>query len=173
MGDIVLSTVEVMDAESHQWFTAADLPQPMYRASSTVCRDCIYILGGCDKHWIYVKSVYTLSVSALLHSCATSSLVAKIKRAFTDTASKWRQVTDLPVARATCESFHGRLLAVGGRDDSGEPTSAVRMYKSTTNSWEIISHMTTGQCDCFTAAIPNNQQSHDNWSVRLLYNSHP
>ena len=31
------------------------------------------------------------------------------------------------------------------------------MYNSTTNSWEIISHMTTGQYDCFTAVLPNNQ----------------
>ena len=52
---------------------------------------------------------------------------------------------DLPVTRATCESFDGQLLAVGGEDDSVKPTTAVHTCNSATNSWEIISHMTIGQ----------------------------
>ena len=35
----VLSTVEVMSTENHQWSTTADLPQPVYCASATVCGD--------------------------------------------------------------------------------------------------------------------------------------
>ena len=41
--------------------------------------------------------------------------------------------------------------------DSGKCSTAVHMYNSTTNSWEIISHMTTGRCDCFTAVLPDNR----------------
>ena len=117
------------------------------------------MLGGRDEHWTDIKSVYTVTVSALLQSCATSSLAAKLKRtSLTGTTSKWTQIADLPVTQATCESFHCQLLAVGGRDDDSEkPTTAVHMYNSTTNSWEIISHMTTGRYDCFTAVLPNNQ----------------
>ena len=38
MGDGgVLSTVEVMNTENSQWSSAADLPQPLYLASATVC----------------------------------------------------------------------------------------------------------------------------------------
>ena len=43
---VVLSTVEVMDTESHQCSTAADLPQPLFYASATVCGDCIYLHAG-------------------------------------------------------------------------------------------------------------------------------
>ena len=57
----VLSTVEVMHTESHQWSTAADLPQPMFYASATVCGDSIYMLGGRDEHLADVKSVYSFS----------------------------------------------------------------------------------------------------------------
>ena len=166
---VVLSTVEVMNTENHQWSTAADLPQPMYLASATVCGDHIYMLGGIDEHSTYTKSVYTCSVSALLQSCASSSLVAKLKGTFK--TSVWRQVADLPVASSTCESFHGRLLAIGGKDDSRsriggmddsrsplwKGTTAVYEYSSTSNSWEVISHMTTGRYHCFTAVLPNNQ----------------
>ena len=154
----VLSTVEVMNTENHQWSTAADLPQPMYMTSATVCGDRIYILGGTDIHYTSTKSVYTCSVSALLQSCVPSSLEANLKRtSLSDKASVWRQVADVPVIRSTCESFHGRLLEIGGRDDSGKATTAVYEYSSTSNSWEVISHMTTARHDCFTAVLPNNQ----------------
>ena len=38
----VLSTVEVMDTETHQWSTAADLPQPMYCMSATLWGPALY-----------------------------------------------------------------------------------------------------------------------------------
>ena len=48
IGSLVLSTVEIMNTETHQWSTAADLPQPMYHASATVCGDQLYMLGGVE-----------------------------------------------------------------------------------------------------------------------------
>jgi hypothetical protein len=153
-----LSTVEVMDTETCQWSTAANLPQPMFSASATVCGDQLYMLGGAEGG--YIKSAYTCSVSALLLSCVPSSLEANIQiTSLEDKAGVWRQVADVPVTLSTCESFHGRLLAVGGWTESWEATmaTAVYMYNSTTNSWEIVSHMTTGRYRCFTAVLPNNR----------------
>ena len=157
-GGRVLSTVEVMDTENHQWFTAASLPEPLYLASATVCGDQLYMLGGVHKD-SRARYVCTCSVSALLQSCVPNTLEVKLEgTSLEDKANVWRQVADLPVTRSACESFHGRLLAFGGRiKDSWEPTTAVYMYNSTTNSWEIINHMTTPRCDCFTAVLPDNR----------------
>ena len=160
-GGKVLSTVEVMDTETHQWSTAAaDLPgsEPVCCASATVCGDQFYMLGGfTDKpyHGAHTRSVYTCSVSTLLQSCVRRS--QQKRSALPHKARVWRRVADLPVKQSTCESFHGQLLAIGGKKDSQEPSTAVYMYNSTTNSWEIISHMTTGRYHCFTAVLPNNQ----------------
>ena len=152
----VLSIVEVMDTETRQWSTAADLPQSLYHASAAVCGDQLYMLGGLVDG-SYVKSAYTCSVSALLQSCVPSSLEAKFqKTSLEDKARVWRQVADLPVVRTTCESFYGQLLAVGGTE-LGEGTTAIYMYNPTTNSWEIISHMTTARYHCFTAVLPDNR----------------
>ena len=151
-----LSTVEVMDTETHQWSTAADLPQPIYWVSATVCGDQLCMVGGVED-CLYVKSAYTCSVNALLQSCVPSSLEAKIQRtSLKDKTRVWRQIADVPIIRSTCESFHGRLLAVGGLE-SGKVTAAVYMYNSTTNFWEITSHMTTGRSDCFTVVLPDNR----------------
>ena len=154
-GAVVLSTVEVMNTVNHQWFTAADLPQPMYIASATVCGDCIYILGGVGERITSIKSVYTCSVSDLIQSCVPNSLESRTS--LSDKASVWRQVADSPVTRSTCESLNGRLLAIGGMGDSGNGTTALYEYSSIRNSWEIISHMTTGRYICFTAVLSNNQ----------------
>ena len=152
-----LSTVEVMSTENYQWSNAADLPQPMRYASAAVCGDQLCILGGSGEY-LYVKSAYTCSLSSLLQSCVPSSLEAKSQRTSSKIKARvWKQIADLLVIRTTCESFHGRLLAIGGVMDSGKLSTAVHMYNSTTNSWEIISHMTTGRCDCFTAVLPDNQ----------------
>ena len=155
-GAKVLATVEVMDTETHRWSTAADLPKPMYLASATVCGDQLYMLGGINQSLCYSNSVYTCSVSDLLQSCVSSQphLAASGR---TKKASVWRQAADLPAMCSTCESFCSQLLAVGGMMDSGKPITAVYMYNSTTNSWEIISHMTTGRYRCFTGVLPANR----------------
>ena len=42
----MVSIVEVMDTETHQWSTAADLPEPLSHSSVTVSGDQLYMLGG-------------------------------------------------------------------------------------------------------------------------------
>ena len=49
IGAEYLLTVEVMDTETHQWSTAADLPETFCLGSATVCGDQFYILGGFNK----------------------------------------------------------------------------------------------------------------------------
>ena len=153
----VLSTVEVMNTEIRQWSSAADLLEPMYATSVTMCGDQLYMLGGTNKHRTSFRSVHSCSVSALLQSCVPSSLEATLRgTSLEDKARVWRRVANLPVTSSTCECFHGQLLAIGGYG-SENPTTAVYKYNSTTNSWEIISHMTTSRYRCFTAVLPNNQ----------------
>ena len=153
----ILSTVEVMDTENNQWFTAANLPRPMHSASKTICGEEIFMLGGNNKNDIHSKTVYTCSMRTLLQSCVLSSSEANRERTYSaERAGVWRQIAKLPVIRSTCESFHGQLLAIGGLD-LGKHSTAIYMYDSTTNSWEIICHMTCGRSRCFSAVLPDNR----------------
>ena len=95
----VLSTVEVMNTENHQWSTAADLPEPMFKASATICGDQLYMLGGIDKTSYYSKSVYTCSVSELLELCVSNQpQLATSKRTYK--AGVWSQIADVPFVRS-------------------------------------------------------------------------
>ena len=152
-----LSTVEVMDTETLQWSTASNLPHSLSEASATLCGDQIYMLGGFDQSR-KSKSVFTCTLATLLRSCHAQSLGAQLKTLSLASGPKvWHQLADTPVILSTCASLRGRLLAVGGKDSDGEATTAIHMYNATTNSWEVISHMTTPRRQCLVAVLPHNE----------------
>ena len=141
-GGVLLQSVEVMNTDTLQWSTAADLPQPLWCAPGAVCGDHVYISSlGRDS-----KSMYTCPVSTLFLSCCSRP-----------TANIWNKVAGPPVVRTTCVSIHGRLLTIGGWDSNAQSTTAVHMYNPTTDSWEVISHMRIPRRECFAAVLPNNQ----------------
>ena len=155
-----LSTVEVMDTESLQWSTASNLPHPLTQATATLCGDQIYMLGGFDQSDKSSKSVFTCSLAALLRSfqSKSGSLGRLMKTLSLASGPKvWRQLADIPVTHSACASLHGHLLAVGGEDSDGEPTSAIHTYNTTTNSWEVISHLATPRSQCLVAVLPHNE----------------
>ena len=139
-----LQTVEMLNTETLQWSTAADLPKPLYEAPAAVCGDQVYILGK--------SNMYTCSILAHLESCKSYSPTSRNK----DTRV-WKDVAAPPVTETTCVSIHGQLLAVGGWGSDKKPTAALHSYSPTTDSWEVISHMGTPRRNCIAAVLPNNQ----------------
>jgi N-acetylneuraminic acid mutarotase len=144
LGKAPIQTVEVLNTETHQWSTAADLPQPLSYAPASVCGDQFYILGK--------SNMYSCSVITLIQSC--KSFLASFR---SRGARVWKEVAAPLVTETTCVSIHGRLLAIGGKDSDKFPTSAIHMYNPTTDSWEVISHMGTPRYYCIAAVLPNNQ----------------
>ena len=67
------------------------------------------------------------------------------------------QLADTPVTFSSWVALHGQLLGVGGRDSDNKQTTAIHMYNTTTNSWEVISHMATPRHRCLVAVLPHNE----------------
>ena len=146
-----LSTVEVMDTGTLQWFTASSPPHSQLAA---ICGDQVYMLGGKK----YSKLLFTCSLAALLQSCKPQSLGARLKTLSLASKPKvWHQLADTPVIFSSWVALHGQLLAVGGKDSNGKKTTAIHMYNTTTNSWKVISHMTTPRQECLVAVLPRNE----------------
>ena len=155
-----LRTVEIMNIDTKEWSSAADLPEPLYNATGTICHNHIYIIGGwSDRRPI--KSVYTCTLTDLFQSCRSRSLGERLAQSTSLTSPArsniWDKVADLPVMRSTCVTLHGRLLAIGGRDSKARPTSDVRIYHPTSNTWEVISKMIISRWCCFAAVLPTNE----------------
>ena len=51
----------------------------------------------------------------------------------------WQVLPECPLSYFTAAELGGCLLAIGGKDDSFSPSSAVHMYSPSTNSWVRIS----------------------------------
>ena len=138
-----ISTVEVMNTKTLVWSTVASLPHLCCLASATICGDHLYMLGGFDGKDI-TKSVLTCSLTELLQSSSSSSSV-------------WHRVADAPAYFSTCAAVDGELLAVGGCDKHYKATAAIHKYNPTTNSWGLISNMTTARWLCVVAVLPTNE----------------
>ena len=155
--DDALSTVEVMDTKTQTWSRVASLLHPYYRASSTICGDHFYMLGGQDDKG-KTKSVLTCSLTELLQSSSSSSSV-------------WHRVADALAYYSTCAAVNGELLAVGGQDERVEPTSTIHKYNPTTNSWDLISNMPTARYCCLVAVLPTNEMMAIGGQVSIYNNT--
>ena len=89
-----------------------------------------------------MELVLMCSVTKLLHPCASDSV--------------WHRIADTPACKSTCAAINGELVIIGGMDAEFKTTSAIHLYP-TTNSWDIISNMTTARYSCLIAVLPNNE----------------
>ena len=106
-----LSTVEVMNSATLEWYTAASLPEPVYLMPATVCGGRLYLLGG-FKNGNPTHAVFTCTLDSLLHSCHPPSQTPP----HTNEAGVWQRIADVPMMYYTCITLNGRVLAVGGWD---------------------------------------------------------
>ena len=158
-GAPVMATVEVMNTWTKQWSTAAHLPEPMWAASTAMCGDRVYILGGWDKN----RSAFVCSLSALLHSCKSKSSTLTKRRfksqhsAKDDHGAVWKRLANIPVTWFACVSFNSQLLVIGGLDSDNKPITSVHVYNPSANAWEVVSHTLVARRQCFAAVLPDNQ----------------
>ena len=154
-----LTAVEILNIETSQWSTAAKLPEPLVNSLVVVCDGQIYMLGGEDREFEPNNSVHSCKLTTLLKSTNPKSTVVRLKDTLrrSNKPKVWSQVAALPTTYSSCAFLHGCLLAIGGKDSEHNPTTAVHAYVPTTDSWEIISHMSTPRHSCFAMVLSDNQ----------------
>ena len=145
----VLSTVEIMDMNTLEWYTAASLPEPVCLMSATVCGGRLYLLGGWDENIKPTRAVFTCTLDSLIRSCHPPSQTPP----HTSEASVWQHVADIPVRESTCPTLNGRVLAVGGVDSHHNDTAAVHMYNPDSDSWLVLGNMSTARSMCLVVGL--------------------
>ena len=154
-GSKCLDTVEVMNISTKQWSTARHMPHPFSWISATVCGDQLYVGGGYGEGGKPSKSVLTCSLPDLLRP---QSLGTKLRTLFlTNEPGIWRHTKELPVTRSTLTTLGGHLVAVGGADDSNNPTTDVRDYDPRTGSWHVVKGMKTKRFFSLVAVLPEDR----------------
>ena len=139
-----LATVEVLDIDSQQWSTACSLPHPFTEATISICHEQLYLMGGFDETGLETRSVLTCSVPELLQSQTEKLRMEPAKQ-----TTKWRHIADAPYYCSSCATLCGQQVAVGGWKSSWwkdrKDTTAIFVYKETTDSWEAMGDMPTAR----------------------------
>ena len=137
-GDDYLSSVEVMNTDSKQWYTGPSTPIAWDAMKTAIVDDTCYFMGGCIVN-DYANKVYSVSLPALVSQLNLNTR--------TDTQI-WKELPQLPVWYAAPLSISGSLLSVGGLDEDDEAVSALYLYQSDAGQWVKIADMPTPRYTC-------------------------
>ena len=152
-----LAITEVMDIQTKQWSTASPLPYEIKLATTTLCGEILYLMGG---------DTYSNEYSVL--SCRFSDLVQSMQSTRPSTQKQpssstiathskvWHNISDLPVMHSTCVTVQGKVLAIGGKDEQWEITTSIYELNTDNNEWSHKSDMNVAKWHCLATILPDN-----------------
>ena len=111
MGGAV-SSVEILDTDSTQWYHAALLPQPLSFSLPAIIGNTCYLLGGYTEGGTASKKVFSVCLDDLISQAVSQPASASAP----PTPSPWQSLPDTPLDVSTALVFNGALLAVGGEE---------------------------------------------------------
>ena len=148
-----LSSVEVMNTDSKQWYAAPPTPTPWSHMWTAIVGDTCYFMGGLTAgSYDYNTVVYSVSLPALI-----SQLPSLDSRERGKQHQIWKEIPGLPTTRSTPLSIRGSLLAVGGRDEYDKAVSAILLYQPDTEEWVKVGDLAIPQYDCTCAMITDTE----------------
>ena len=148
----LLSSIDVLNTTTIQWFTPAylQLPWPMYGMKITICSNSIYIASSLigynattDTHTT-TQSVWQLPVHALEASLANVSVRP---------AHRWMEIAPAPNYGSAVLQGTAHLVAVGGYDDSCKPTVDIAVYDPCCNKWSTVGYLTVAPIRCSVVSL--------------------
>ena len=152
-----LAITEVMDIQTKQWSTASPLPYEIYLATTTLCGEILYLMGGDTDSNDY--SVLSCSFSDLVQS-TQSTRPSTRKWPWSSTIAThskvWHNIPDLPVRGSTCVTVQGKVLAIGGLDKQYKTSTSIYELNTDNNKWSHKRDMNVARSYCLTTALPDN-----------------
>ena len=143
----MLSSVEVMNTNSKQWYAGPPTPIPWSSVKTATVGDECYFMGGSNATWSPTNTVYSVSLSALTTGLNSSTRKGQI----------WKEISELQTVHSTPLSISGSLLAVGGKDKDGKAVTAIHLYQPDTGEWVKVGDLPTPRSDCTCAMITNRE----------------
>lgn len=149
-GRRTLNAVEVLDLDTSQWSFAVSLLRPIDSATAVVCGDHLYIGGG--SHQETARYAMVCSLPKLLENAKEIAANDSL-----DSTRIWNQIDDFPHKKTTLVSSKGHIFAIGGKDDSEKPTSAVYVFNALGKQWERVGEMTVARSSCYVVAYSSDE----------------
>lgn len=147
-----LSSVEILDSFTNQWYTAMSLPFGCSRASSAVIGNMWYFMGGnCDRD---------CAGTEIFGVCLDEIISAAISRSCTHfRSSPWETLPNTPLVQCSALSVKGALLAIGGRQEnrSLSSESAIYLFQPGKKQWTIVGNLPIRRSNCRCTVLPSGE----------------
>lgn len=153
--DICVSTVEVFDGGSEQWYRADPLPLACIGMSWTVIDQSCYLLGGfTDTDFDHpTHLVLTASLPMLIDDAIKKQGLMNGSQSHSP-VHIWQTFPDAPRYASSAANIGGCLLALGGSDERLEHKSgALHVYSPLTSSWIRIEDIPVACFSCTVAKL--------------------
>ena len=132
-----LSTVEVLDVASNQWYSAPSTPTPWSHMNSNILGDMWYLMGGIGDDIVYSVSLPDLISRTLSSSSGNTH------------HDMWKKISGLGYYHATPLCMGGALLAVGGRRVKDRASlSTIQRYVPETKEWVEVGRLPSPLYNC-------------------------
>ena len=142
-----LSSVEVMNTYSKQWYAGPPTPIPLVSMKTATVGDECYFMGGYSATGSPTNTLYSVSLSALTTGLNSSTRKGRI----------WKEISGLQTTNSTPLSISGSLLAVGGMDKDGKAVTAIHLYQPDTGEWMKVGDLPTSRWNCTCAMITDTE----------------
>ena len=131
-----VSTVEVLNTESKQWYSlkSLQLPEPIYSCGMTISSGYVYIGGGMNAAKKPSKSYWRLSWSAVQQSVQS--------RDNTSSPVTWEKIADSPFISSSLLPNSKLPVLFGGKEsDNGQTRSVIFVYDPTQKRWTAVGNI--------------------------------
>ena len=146
-----LSSIEVMNIDSKQWFAGPPTPTPwQYMKTATVGDVCYFMGGRTTSSFFGTNKVYSVSLSALTTELNSNN-------ASTSETQLWKEISGLQTVRSSPLSISGSLLAVGGRDKKRKSMTVIHLYVPGTGEWVKVGDLPAPRYNCTCAMITDGE----------------
>ena len=146
LSEVAVSTVEVLNTESKQWYSlrSLQLPEPIYSCGMTISSGYVYIGGGMNATEEPTMSYWKLPWSAIQQSVQS--------RDNTSSPVTWEKIADSPFNGSSLLLNSKLPVLFGGLD--GKARSDIFVYDPTQRRWTAVGNINT-ECT-YPCVIPIN-----------------
>jgi N-acetylneuraminic acid mutarotase len=138
-----VSSVEVMNTDSKQWYAGPPTPTPWDSMKTAIVGDTCYFMGGTTGGSFFpTAKVYSVSLPALI-----SQLHSQDSRERGKQHQIWKEISGLQTTHSAPLSISGSLLAVGGKDKDDHAVTAIHLYQPNTEEWVKVGDLPTPRYD--------------------------
>ena len=146
-GQTLLSSIAILNITTLQWSTPDNLKllRPMGAMQFTISGEHLYVASAVIEYIvatrtsITTKTVWQLPLTALENALTTEG----------DSMSHhWTEIAPTPYYNSALLQDTAHVVAVGGRDESGTPTSNVFVYDPNNNKWSKVGQLDVPRIRC-------------------------